>query len=401
MKWYFTSLLLYATVALAVPANDWSKPCFNGECAYDIHPSTGNTGLIKLSGAGITDITPAAGWIILDCDPHSMEQEIRLVCSSTNHEEAGCNHVFDNGGADHKVVRLPESCTDAPFLRIASARVAEDQTIPGHAANKITKRDGVNPTVHILRVDSDWAASDVSKVGTVTFSFIGLNNPDVNMINARAIPAKGQPGTLLSKRSSDGLFSWVSNAFEEIKTAVSNAVSSIGTAVKDTVSKLKGKWLDLYRFKVYFRDLKVSAGGLVDAHIKFGLTANGSVIPPQLGSYAIYAIVDADVDANLEVTATLTGHIHTKRAEIVSAAITPLQIPKIIELGPSVRLEAQAELDLALEVVINTHLKYHVDHLEFWFPKKISDDDKQAKSGSKSVDLKPASIEISATCHDP
>ncbi|KAJ8520809.1 hypothetical protein ONZ45_g2444 [Pleurotus djamor] len=445
MKWQFTSLLLYATVALAVPANDWSKPCFNGECAYDIHPSTGNTGFIKLSGAGITDITPAAGWVILDCDPHSMEQEIRLVCSNTNHEEAGCNHVFDNGGADHKVVRLPESCTDAPFLRIASARVDEDQSIPGHAASKITKRDGINPTVHILRVDSDWAASDVSKVGAVTFSFIGSNNPDINMMNARAFSTIDKPSAMskapsrVSKRSSNGLFDWVKNTFHEIKetvvTAVNTVANAVSGAVKSTVSHLKGSLISSSRtaltsfqinpewikdvkldtqgkmHEVYHLekehaptcqstvagDLKVSAGGMVDAHVKFGLTANGSVIPPHLGSYAIYAIVDGDVDATLEVVATLTGHIHTKRAEIVSAAITPLQIPKIIELGPSVRLEAQAELDLSLEVTITTHLKYHVDHLEFWFPKKLSEDNPEAKSGSKSVDLKPAPVDISAT----
>jgi hypothetical protein len=54
----------------------------------------------------ITDITPAGGWEILDCHPNKTEQEIRLVCTSPSAE---CGHLFANGGAEDKILRLPDS----------------------------------------------------------------------------------------------------------------------------------------------------------------------------------------------------------------------------------------------------------------------------------------------------
>ena len=56
------------------------------------------------SGA-ISDITPAAGWQILSCDPNGMDQDIRLVCM---HDDASCDHLLE-GGAENTIVRLPES----------------------------------------------------------------------------------------------------------------------------------------------------------------------------------------------------------------------------------------------------------------------------------------------------
>lgn len=37
-----------------------------------------------------------------------MAQDIRLVCMSSDTEGAGCDHLFQAGGAEGKLVRLPE-----------------------------------------------------------------------------------------------------------------------------------------------------------------------------------------------------------------------------------------------------------------------------------------------------
>jgi hypothetical protein len=60
------------------------------------------------SGAphAITDVTGAAGWEIINCHPDKTEQEIQLVCISPLGK---CGHLFDNGGAEDKIIRLPES----------------------------------------------------------------------------------------------------------------------------------------------------------------------------------------------------------------------------------------------------------------------------------------------------
>lgn len=105
----------------------------------------------------MTDITPAAGWVVLDCDRNALAQDIRLVC---NGDDAGCNHMFDHDGPVHKIVRLPAECGSAPFARIAAATVAENQSVPSH----VVRRDGSAPQVHTIRIDDNFAAIDSAKL---------------------------------------------------------------------------------------------------------------------------------------------------------------------------------------------------------------------------------------------
>ena len=55
------------------------------------------------STKAISDITPAAGWTILECDPNSMAMDIRAVCTG---DADSCNHMYQ-GGAVGTLVRLP------------------------------------------------------------------------------------------------------------------------------------------------------------------------------------------------------------------------------------------------------------------------------------------------------
>lgn len=115
--------------------------------------------------------------MVLDCDPNRLEQEIRLVCNSHDMEEAGCAHFFEGGGPEHKYARLPESvstlgattvlmlfstippqCSTHPFVRIASARVDEDQSIPHHRHDEIDRRGGVFPQVYVVSIDDQVSA---------------------------------------------------------------------------------------------------------------------------------------------------------------------------------------------------------------------------------------------------
>ncbi|KAL4264541.1 hypothetical protein AB1N83_005050 [Pleurotus pulmonarius] len=177
----FALAVLAATLVAGRGANDWSKPCFNGECAYDI-PTENQSASIKMVGApvAITDITPAAGWVVLDCDANAVSQEIRLVCNSDDAEAAGCSHLFEGEGPVHKYVRLPESCGSEPFARIADYRVHENQSIPEHAASKISRRDGVAPQVFSISVDDDFAKVDETKYGKVFALVAGTNIPGVD-----------------------------------------------------------------------------------------------------------------------------------------------------------------------------------------------------------------------------
>ncbi|KAF4581481.1 hypothetical protein EYR40_009767 [Pleurotus pulmonarius] len=405
----------FAVLSFGKPANDWSKPCFHGECAYDMPEHTGHSGALKIFGSprAITDITPAAGWVILDCDPHSLDQEVRLVCASDDADDSGCNHIFDHGGPEDKLVRLPESCGGGPFLRIANARVSEDQSIPHHAAGKISRRDGVSPTVHVIKIDSNLAAIDAAKTGTVSFVFAGANVPGVD---GSAV------GEGLDAR---GLFDWISNAFNTVKNAVVNAANAVADAAKAVVKTIEKATSftinpehllklkhhtdhDVVVFEAHSElphscangvevSLKVEAGGSIDADVKLGLVVHGSVIPPHLGDFAVYAIVDANVDAHLHAHAYVHGHLDTGRKELLKFPITPIQIQPIFSLGPEIRLDARAELELAIEVDIDAHLKYNVNKLEFWYPKDVNHEVKQAIDGANTIKSDSAPFSISAT----
>jgi hypothetical protein len=101
--------------------NDWNRPCFDGKCSYD-HPDPSFPASLQIvstlpfhsswlndfsqsgSHRSVSDISKAGGWTILNCDPHAMEQDVRLVCHSSD-----CNHLFNGHGAIDTLVRLPEN----------------------------------------------------------------------------------------------------------------------------------------------------------------------------------------------------------------------------------------------------------------------------------------------------
>ena len=87
--------------------------------------------LIFKSGSptAVSDLTPAAGWQILDCDSNSTAQDIRAVCADPS---ASCEHLFQ-GGAVGTIVRLPENVL-LPFPDGASDEMTMSsvQQCPSH-----------------------------------------------------------------------------------------------------------------------------------------------------------------------------------------------------------------------------------------------------------------------------
>lgn len=60
----------------------------------------------------MSDITPAAGWMIMDCDANVADQDIRLVCQDPS---KGCDHIYTDSAAG-TLVRLPKSVRCLGFL---------------------------------------------------------------------------------------------------------------------------------------------------------------------------------------------------------------------------------------------------------------------------------------------
>ncbi|KAL4262889.1 hypothetical protein AB1N83_005597 [Pleurotus pulmonarius] len=181
MKSAWGFLTLVATLVAGLGHNNWDKPCFDGECAYDIPDHTGQSGTIKLFASNpraIADITPAAGWVVLDCDPHALVQDIRLVCKGDDSEGAGCNHLFNGGDPVDKYVRLPESCSQSSFGRINKFWVHDDQSVPEH--HGVVRRDNVAPQVFAISIDDKFDQIDYTKHGDVRYVAYGVSAPGVD-----------------------------------------------------------------------------------------------------------------------------------------------------------------------------------------------------------------------------
>ena len=123
----YLPLILFASLCpmAVLAANNCTEPCHAGECQWDLQ-STHASGTMLLvsywpqrllqclslvlmfrlqagSNSSISDLTPAGGWTIIDCNATSADQEIRVVC----HDPSKCNHLHMNG-AENTVVRLPD-----------------------------------------------------------------------------------------------------------------------------------------------------------------------------------------------------------------------------------------------------------------------------------------------------
>ncbi|KAJ8515528.1 hypothetical protein ONZ45_g7073 [Pleurotus djamor] len=359
--------------------NDWDKPCFHGECAYDT-PGTAESGYgsIKLYGSPktITDITPAAGWVILDCDPNVLAQDIRLVCQSD--DEEGCQHIFSHDGPMNKIVRLPESCGKGSFARIASMKVADDQSIPIHAESRIARRDGLAPQVHVLTIDTDFDAAPADSE-PVSFIVAGGNIPgfylDESMFNG------------VEARDLDNIFKAIGHAISKAANAVKDVAVKVGTAVKDVAEKLNNidinktfhapplnleKKLDLLDLKQHCgsseMELKVSVEGKAHAEASLGGILMGHIIPPKVTKAGVFAQLTAELGARLLVKALLNGDLDSGKKQIAQMGFPGLSVPPLFELGPWFELDAEIKGHLDLDIDVDVGFNWGIHDVSFWFP---------------------------------
>ncbi|KAL0948981.1 hypothetical protein HGRIS_009081 [Hohenbuehelia grisea] len=383
-----------AALGTANAANDWSKPCFSGECAYDLSEEASSgmyTGTFKLFGSSksVTDITPSAGWVVLDCDPNALAQDIRLVCKTNDADSAGCSHLFDHGGPVDKIVRLPESCGAGPFARIANTQIATDQSIPAHAEPHITRRDGIPPQVHTLQVDTNYAAINEDKTGAVHFVFQGGNLPGL------AEAANFQPPNQLNE---EGLLDWVRQIVKEFKSTVKDVFKQVEEKIADatTVKYDNKKTLKPFGFNAPFKSLysynakcnadvfkntkqssiktslDISAGGSGTITPTVGIIAAGVVSRLQVSEFGAFIKFSAELKLRLNLHAVLSGVIDSGRKEIFSQGIPPLSIPGFLELGPSFAIDGQVKGTFQVVFDADINLNWKNNDLEVWFPEKLS-----------------------------
>jgi len=182
---FASSFSFFTFAPLVFALNDWSKPCFDGVCNYDVQQtSTSMAGSMTIRGSpySVSDITPAAGWHIINCTSSTNAQTINVVCMDSS---MGCSHLFQKG-AQNTVIRLPEGCGKGPFARVANYWIPSNQTLPASMAATLRKRDEPTPQVHALRLDANFDQVPASN-GNVTLTIVGSTIPGVTG-NASLVP---------------------------------------------------------------------------------------------------------------------------------------------------------------------------------------------------------------------
>ncbi|KAG2004228.1 hypothetical protein CC2G_002807 [Coprinopsis cinerea AmutBmut pab1-1] len=340
-------------------ANDWRKPCHDGVCYYDL-PRTANgpSGTLKIWGKpdAIVDITSAAGWEVLNCDKNAFEQDIRIVCT----DRSKCRHLYRKRPIG-RIVRLPENCGPAAFAHISSERVSEDQSIPESIARRV-KRDGADPEVKTIHVDTHFDALDTEEVGEVYFALTGVNVPVDEELPITPVASLERRSDMLEARG------WLDNIVKAIKKL-------------NTVDVEKSKSLDIVNIDKHWNLLNrqlscppIQAGISIDADAKakaaatLGVAAEGTIIPPKVTDFAVIASLTGYVDAGLDIAAGVTGNVDIGKIKLFEVGIPGLSFPGILTIGPTFRVDATATAFLDVAADINVGLSYTLEQATLVFP---------------------------------
>ncbi|KAF8877430.1 hypothetical protein BD779DRAFT_1448510, partial [Infundibulicybe gibba] len=347
--------LLFVLISVACATNDWSTPCTSGSV------------LMWGSTNAISDITPAAGWQIISCSPDAVNQDIRLVCMSGDAAASECDHLYQGAGAEGKIVRLPESCGKSAFARVAKASDPADQSIPPTIAARLVRRDGQPPKVRGLTLDTNFGAVDASKNGNVNFALQAATVPgaDGNI----TIPAQGSQRR--SRLPARGLGDFIGDAIK--------GINDFDTDKSTTLKPLDiNKNFNLFNTSISCPPVSASVsadiGAKAHAVVSIGVAASGTFIPPKVSDFGIIATITADIDGTLSLVADVSGTLDSGKIKIFEIGIPGLDFPsdfsRILTIGPSFQVNAEAKAVLDLNMDLTVGLNYHIDKAQLVFPPK-------------------------------
>ncbi|KLO17570.1 hypothetical protein SCHPADRAFT_161007 [Schizopora paradoxa] len=340
----FISLLVPNAILYGVYGkNDWSKACLDGICSFEVEDEPNSMkGTLNLVGSlsAISDITPIAGWHILNCSNNTNIQTIRLVCVD---ESLGCDHLFQNG-AQHTVVRLPPDCGSGPFVRVAEHRVSEDQSLPSGLAQALSKRDGALPQIISLQIDDDFN-QESSPHGSISFE-----------IRAQGIPkavGKQQKRQFTRIVSSEQTVEF-SNTFSLFNDGPLTCVAGDGDEQEGSL----------------FGNLILDS----EFNITISFNVNGTAMPLHINTFQFSAPTDASVRGSLFVDASLEGVISAVNLDLGSADLFFMEIPGIATFSPTFTLTASPDGFISDQpnLAATIEFDFEISDLQFVYPTNLT-----------------------------
>ncbi|KAI0056899.1 hypothetical protein BV25DRAFT_1864173 [Artomyces pyxidatus] len=352
-----TTISLLAIAALEVSAaNDWNVPCLQGQCSWDLPGAASGSLQIWGSSGAISDITPAAGWKIIDCDPNAMEQNIRLVCMSGG--EAGCGHVFE-GNPEGKIVRLPENCGRMPFARVAKSWVPDDQSMP----SGMHSRQDTSGQIQALALDTNFSATDPGQNGNVSFAIQGTSIPGDN--GDFNITAPGQRRRYHSRSMESAKISSLTSFNKTLTQSLPPVNIDKSATLLNTNINCPA---DQFNPASFSASANINVEAKVNAVVQLGVVAAGTVVPPKISEIGIFAGLNGDIDSTLNIQANALGSFSSGTITVFQVGIPGLDFPGILSLGPEFVVNADVTANLQLDVNAAVDLAFNINNAQLLFP---------------------------------
>ncbi|PIL27869.1 hypothetical protein GSI_09991 [Ganoderma sinense ZZ0214-1] len=329
--------ILVATLlpAAALAANNWTEACHTGECQWDLH-STHASGTMLLSGSNssISDLTPAGGWTIIDCNATAADQEIRVVCS----DASKCDHLNLNG-AENTVVRLPDDCSSEPFAVVTRVWNHTDQSIPASRRSLLERRGVPQRPVQGISLSTDFAAINVSQHGNITVSVVGSSTPGI------------ASSAILSRQTTKtGSISLPDTTFE---TNLFN--DSFSCPQSGDIPGFDGS-------------IVVDLKGAVSGSLDYVVTYDTILSIPELSTVNLTVDFGAALDGTLSVNADLVGSFTTGEVALYTVSLPGLDFGSIFQLGPTFTIYGEADATLDTTLVMDVDLAYTISGGELVYP---------------------------------
>ncbi|KAH9991034.1 hypothetical protein BJV77DRAFT_560799 [Russula vinacea] len=384
--------LVLAVGQRALAANDWSAPCTQGKCSWDLPGDSGASGTVNIWGSqsAISDITNATGWHITSCNSSAIAQKIQLVCKDGNPD---CDHLFQGGGAVNTIVRLPNSCGPMPF-----ARVAQHQILQSNLSSRASEA-----LVHELALDTNFTAASLSQGDRVHFSIQGMSSKGHENVGSPAQRGHRRAWSPASTRDKIHRHNVLANRLNDPRDlGAFNKTFSLNTTPVD-FSGMTNLFNTSIECPASTSNPTSSSASIsldvgADLHLSIGLGAvvAGSLIPPDISEFGLYFALDGNVDANLSVVANISGQVSSGNITLFQIGIPGLSFPGIFEIGPEFKL--MSEIDVAGQDNISAvvDLNYDLSGVSLVFPAQASSNVGGLTPGTSHVTVS-ASPDIGAT----
>ena len=343
-------LSVFPLVSLA-QLNDWTKPCLQGECSYDI-PEHQGSGSVRIWGSpdAISDITEAAGWAIVGCDAKAVKQNIRLVCL----DNAVCGHLYQSRGPVNKIVRLPESCGKNAFARIAKEWVSEDQTIPDSIARRLPNGKSL-PKVKALTLDTDFSKIDPSQTGKVSFSLQGVTIPGFKFSNPPPKPDETKRGSL----------GW----WDDLNHFDKNVSKDLAPIDISKDYPLFSQSFTCGTNPTFTATIGADANVHAHAQLAIGAAASGTFVPPHFDKFGLYVgIYSATIQGIVDLKASVSGSADSGVLTLWEQSLAGLDIAGILTLGPVFKVTAQASASLNVDADVALDVSYSIENAQLFYP---------------------------------